>query len=322
MNTEWIRLVSTEGPAFNPTATFYRKVRIAGVQQTAAGQPLKLRIEWAEGEISTLPAEGQAGRWIALEAAIRSQQYDAEKFGEVRIPLSSYPSVRPPFETAGRTVDTWEWMLTVRDAERVDAYRRRMNPAGPIYFNLVVKGQVQLGTEVYPVQSDTQISVEVSEWERYLGWIGYATPPYVTELVTGMISDHPAWRLAELKLASARRLLRAGDTRPALEAVLRELEAICEKPYQDEAWKALLLAAGLDNQKAQGLARWFGGFGTYINKVGHHRDPQAAPDGVVADQWEAELALVSAQVILTEAFRVGLQTRTSQAQPVAVASKN
>jgi hypothetical protein len=137
-----------------------------------------------------------------------------------------------------------------------------------------------------------------------------------------MISDHPAWRLAELKLASSRRLLRAGETRPALEAVLTELEAICEKPYQDDAWKALILAAGLDNQKAQGLARWFGGFGTYINKVGHHRDPQAAPDGVVADQWEAELALVSAQVILTEAFRVGLQTRTSQAQPVAVASKN
>jgi hypothetical protein len=212
------------------------------------------------------------------------------------------------------TVDSWAWVLTVHDAELVDGYRRRTQPQGPLVFNLTVDGLVQLGSEVQPVNGRTQVTVEVSEWERYLGWIGYGTAPAVTELVSGMATDSAAWKKAEPRLSGARRHLRAGETRAALEAILTELEAICEKPYHDEPWKTLLLAVGVDNQKAQGLARWFGGFGTYINKVGHHRDPQVDADGAVADQWEAEIALASAQLVLTVAFREGLDIRKPQLQ--------
>ena len=302
---------------------FARKVRIASVQRQDASQPLRLRVEWAVGEGSTLPQEGEAGHWISLQAAITSQQLGEERFGEVAIPFSSYPPVRPPFVTGMGTVDAWAWSLTVQDAERIDAYRKRTQPRGPMSFNLTVSGIVQLGEQVQPVSDRTQITIEVSEWERYLGWIGYGVPPLVTELVSGMVSDSESWKQAEQRLATARRHLRAGETRASLEAILTELEALIEKPYQDEPWKAELVAAGLDNQKAQALARRFGGFGTYINKVGHHRDPEVtAPDGAVADQWEAELAVASAQLVLTEAFREGLKLRASPAKQAPVASKN
>lgn len=62
-----------------------------------------------------------------------------------------------------------------------------------------------------------QVTVEVSEWERYLGWIGYGTAPAVSELVSGMVTDSAAWKKAEQHLSGASRHLRAGETRAALE---------------------------------------------------------------------------------------------------------
>ncbi len=314
MISDWVGLLWTDGPPMAPTSVFHRKVRVRDVQRTGDGQPLTLTVEWASGDKSNLPREGETGHWLWLEAAFTSTDVSAQRFGRIDIPFSSYPNIRPPFERSMGTVERWGWAVTVHDAEQVDAYRRRTNPNGPILFNLTVKGFVQLGVGTYPVLGQTQVSVEVSQWERYLGWVGYAIPPTVTELVSGMVTDAAGWKKAGERLATARRLLRAGDTRPALEAVFNELEAVCGTPHIDAAWNDLLGKAGVDKQKAAALAGWLGGFGRYINSVGHHRQPQPNPDEPVADQWEAESLMASAQLLLTVAFRSGLDLRQPAAQ--------
>jgi hypothetical protein len=145
--------------------------------------------------------------------------------------------------------------------------------------------------------------------------LGYQTSPSI-RAIGGTLSP-AAWNTAEIMLKDARRQLRDGEARDALGSALDQFEALVTQPYADDAWDSLLPA--MPSQKRDGLVAMLAGACTYLNKVGHHRsrserDAEGQLVEMPVDQWEGELGVGIAQLLLTYAIRLSDRRASSAGQ--------
>jgi len=202
----------------------------------------------------------------------------------------------------------WKWFLTHRDLESIEASHSRVDAYRTVSFTLEVSGLAQLGEVIWAIRGESQVTIPRSEWEDLvLRPLGYSVPPSWSELLPNVERlGHPAWTDAVGRLEAARRLLRAGQARDALDAALDAFESVVTSPYLPESW--LPVVSELPQQKQAGFTAMLGGICDYLNKVGHHRDradrnAQGHLQEMPVDQWEAEHVLGAAQLLLGMVLR-------------------
>lgn len=269
--------------------------------QNQAGA-LALNLEFFADEATKLdpPAD-----WVAMTATVRTTNPPTVPIGTVKIDHLQRPPF-PPVPLNRRSEVQWEWQLLPSDVEQVERVRAAGDPSAPIWLAIEVRAILNTPEGVRGVNGNGQITIELSLWQRLLAQLNYTTSPSGLVALSNSVYADTSWREAERRLETARKHLRRGETYPALEACLSQLEAFATAPYRDASWKEQL--ASLPDQKAVGVAGWFAGLGDYLNKVGHHRDRggrEPAGDLAVmpADQWEAELAVASTQLAITYLLR-------------------
>jgi len=268
----------------------------------AKAATLALNLEFFADE--TMKSDPPAD-WVTMAATVRTNNPPTEPVGTVLIEHHQRPPF-PPLPLNRRTEVHWEWQLLPSDVELVERVRAANDPAAPIWLGLDVQAILATPEGVLGVNGHTQITIELSLWQRLLTQLHYTTSPSGLAALSSSTYADPSWREAARRLEPARNHLRRGETYPALEACLSQLEAFVTAPYRDASWKERL--ASLPDQKAIGVAGWLAGLGDYLNKVGHHRDRQERePAGdlaaMPADQWEAELAVASTQLAITYLLR-------------------
>jgi hypothetical protein len=291
-----------------PPDTVLGRLMIRGVQQESAASRLRLDVEFFQEDNARLLPELDVPqpRWIDLRAAIRLNQTPQYKVGEVEIQLYDQPAFKPVPLNA-RTRVGWIWKLWPEDVERIEQ-ARSLQPASPLILSIEVAGSVQLRDGVYGFAgSSGSLNIATSDWETLLTSMGYTLGPSRLALVGGATRDAAAWHEAERRLEEARRHLRAGRDYEALVACLGELEGVVTGPYTEQSWKEIV--DGFPEQKGGSIARWFSGFATYLNRVGHHkdreqRDVQGDLLQMPLDHWEAELAVASAHFVLAYALQL------------------
>jgi hypothetical protein len=288
------------------------RLMIRGFQpETAAGR-LKLDLEFFQEDNSRLLSDVNRPppRWIDLGATVTTNQAVQYTVGTVEIQLYERPAFKPAAPNT-RTRVNWLWKLAPEDVERIEA-ARAPQPAAPVYLTITVNGSVQLHDGVYGFAGSGSLTIATSEWEALLASLGYTLRPSQLGTVGVATRESSAWHDAERRLEQARRHLRAGHDYDALDSCLSELESLVTQPYADQSWKPLV--DGMPDQKSSGITRWLGGFATYLNKVGHHKDrSERSPDGdlqlMPLDHWEAELAVAAAHVVLAYALQLRASTQ-------------
>jgi len=245
--------------------------------------------------------------WVGLNAEIWNQKIEARKFGRVSIDANSQA---PALASQAPQVD-WIWYLLPEDLDGIERSRSDALKS-PLHFKMIVHATVQADQGVYMVAGEGTFEIPLSEWEGFLAALGYGLPPSVTQFVGAASLDHPSWREAEKRLEIARRHLRAGETYAALQACLKQFEAIRTGPYDAASWRDQFTAP---IQKEQGLIAAIAGHCTYLNKVGHHRarnERNEAGDLIEmpVDHWEAELAVTASHLWLAYVLRCGLPRKS------------
>jgi hypothetical protein len=273
------------------------------IEADASQRGLSLKVEFLPDANASSPQAPTY--WVRLEATIRTQLSPAQIVGSVRIDQPNQPPF-PPTPPNRTTSVAWLWHLLPQDVELIEQ-SHSLQPAAPIYVDLSVEGIAQTAEGVFGVEGHEQVKIELSQWRRLLGEIGYSIAPSGLAALSAAALTDNSWREAAKRLEPARDALARGETHAALETCLSQLESLETAPYKVETWKARF--AAMPDQKRDSLAAWAAGLGTYLNRVGHHRsreqrDQEGDLTSMPLDQWEAELTVASTQIVLAYLLRL------------------
>lgn len=238
-------------------------------------------------------------RWLGFEVRIESRRPAAPILGRVIVDDDQWPGST----ATSRDTVRWRWLLLDEDIEAIDRDRPE-GSSGPLVLRAVASGLADIRGEVFPVFGDGQIELALSHWDDLTRALGYEAPPSVSR-AAGVAATHSTWRDAAHALEPARAALARGETYTALELCRDQLEGLAQPPYATTGWAALF--SHLPEQKQAALQELLSGLGTYLNKVGHHRDRKATDEGefqaMPVEHWEAELMVAVTQLILGYALR-------------------
>jgi hypothetical protein len=260
--------------------------------EAAPGRGLKLTFDFVADK------RAPAGQWLTFEAAASDRSVNGYRRGRVDINPLQRPRLNPPVDEGREFL----WVVEPRDLQALEAIRARTQP---LVVRIDAWGLLRTEAGVLEFRGDGTIEVAVSEWASLLEAFGYRVPASLDDLVSDASTSVSSWADAADRLAPARRHLRVGETHAALESCLGEFEKLATKPYLREAWLGRF--EEMPAQKADAVASMLSGFGTYLNRVGHHKDrlPDEAGDfqAMPVDSWEAETAVATAHLLLALALR-------------------
>jgi hypothetical protein len=253
------------------------------------------------------PSFQQVGavRWLSLTAVVTDQKVEQRTYGRMPIDLNQEA---PPVQPVAPGTVRWLWRLLPEDLDRIERFRHDNPRVGPT-FRIEVKGIIH-AVDSGPPQSvggEGTFQVPLSDWEDYLISLGYGVPLAVSESTAMSFMNHPSWAAATTNLELARKRLATGDDYLALEACLSQFEAVVTKPYDTDAWSKLV--ERMPAQKANSVKALLAAHCQYLNRVGHHRDRQAAAgednlQQMPLNHWEAQSAVATSQFLLAYAIRL------------------
>jgi len=248
---------------------------------------------------------------LELNVTMRMRQRPLRRLGHVYIAdVAMLPLGGKNFGPA-----QWQWELLPEDVEHIEN-DPTVSANGIVGFQVGVNGLAKvtdaasgafLGDICRLSGSAPQVTLEISEWERLIGSIGYRLPSSQGSFASGVSRENPAWGATISRLSKARQHHRRGEDDDALRDCLNAFEALTAKPYSSDQWKQRFNS--MPEQKARGLAELFSGLASFCNTVGHHRsdagrDAEGNYPSVPLDHWEADLILGASQFLLTYALRL------------------
>jgi hypothetical protein len=244
--------------------------------------------------------------WVAFHAYAETQQRPNRVLGAIPIDEHQRPAFSPPAMNTQTRV-RWPWQLTPEDIELVERTRSH-DQGAPVWLNLRIEAIAQTESGTLGVTGASSFRIEISKWQTLLKGIGFTVGPSGIVALSGANLDDASWRKAEKRLEAPREHLREGEDYAALESCLGELEKIVSKPFMSDNWKNSVFV-GMPEQKRDSLAAWMGGFGTTLNRVGHHKDRSDRDEAgdlreMPLNHWEAELIVQSTHFALAYALRL------------------
>jgi hypothetical protein len=269
--------------------------------------------------------------WLQLVVELRTTMTPRAQIGAVHIDQQGML----PISLKRSNPANWLWEIRPEDFEVVERANSNQGTA-PIIFNCEITGLVkpidaetgQFLNDIWPVRGSSQVTIELSHWQRLMQYMEYTVPPTQAALAGSSAIDHPSWSDSAKRLDNARAHHRRGEDYDALRECLSTLESLVTAPYTADSWKERL-STTIPEQKRIGIAEMLSGVAMFCNKIGHHRSrtERNASDDLVQmplDHWEADLVLGAAQFATTYALRLrqaGLLTEQPSA-PAATSSGN
>ncbi len=276
--------------------------RIAGaldLKRLDVGQPsecgLTLTLEPRPSQTDP-PADA---RLVWLRAWIESTATRPRVYGRIDIEPSERVQFAPNAPTA-----RWVWILLPEDVEAIERDRAAY-AANPLSLRLRAEGAAVLDGTTWGFAGDLPFRIPAPEWVGLLDRLGYATAPSLVAIAGPSVVGDLTWADAEGRLAEARRFLRLGESREALEAAYHAFDEVARNPYR-ATWR--MFVAGMPAEKADAVRDLLRAHATCLNKLGRHpattRDETQDRPRLPVDQWEAELGVATSQLLLTHALRL------------------
>lgn len=274
-----------------------------GVETHPPAQPMT----WNDGKADRPVALS----WLQLSAELWTRMNPRAVIGSIHIDQQGML----PIGTKRSNPANWLWEVRPEDFELVERSNSNQGTA-PLIFNLGLTGLAKLVdaqsgqflNEIVPVRANSQVTIELSHWQRLMQYMEYTVPPSQAALAGASSLGHPSWSDASKRLDNARAHHRRGEDYDALRECLSILESLVTAPYTADSWKQRLSTA-IPEQKRIGIAEMLSGVAMFCNKIGHHRSrtERNASDDLVQmplDHWEADLVLGAAQFATTYALRL------------------
>jgi hypothetical protein len=283
----------------------------------APSEALKLTFDF-------FPSTTKRYRWVALQGGVASTSVSRRKIGDIEV---LRPGGRPELDPVRDGGVEWLWHVVPIDIAHIESLRIDTRTA--ISLGWWIAGEAQVAPPepsgpatdwpaMHELRADGIMKIAASDWEQLLADLKFdPVLAAVDALVTRLVTDDHSWSDAENRLTQARSRLRRGETYAAMAACLSELERHASLPYKDGNWRSRF--SGLPEQKSEGLAALMAGLGTYLNKIGYHRERQTGADTENAlmpvDQWEAEIAVAASQLLLSMALRTSAAGEPAETDP-------